>query len=96
MVTVQATHHTYLLALLVCKAQLKFPSAVNDYIGVLCSMYKNQGTLPPDMDKDPTPPWQIASAVLSVTNDKDRNAYVDIFNYVYGYTPYALFAVSTS
>lgn len=84
--------NNYLKVLLVCKAILMIPSKIDDYINMLCTLYRPQGNLPPDMDKDVTPAWMIASAIIAITNDKDRNAYADIFNYVYGYTPYVFFA----
>ena len=80
--------------MLICKAQLKFPSQADDYISVLCALYKPQGPPIPDMDKDTTPPWMIADAVISETNNKDRGCYTDVFFYVFGYSPYIFFTGS--
>jgi hypothetical protein len=81
----------YLKTLLICKAELKLPTNIDEYVSMLCTLYKKEGPIPPDMDKDTTPAWMIADAVLNEPNDNDRAAYTDIFKYVYGYTPLVFF-----
>lgn len=85
---------TYLKMLLVCKATLLMPTRLDNYVNMLCALYKPPGQLPPDMDKDTTPAWVIADAVVAETNDHDRNNYADIFKYVYGYAPTLFFATN--
>lgn len=85
-----ALRRTYLKQVLIFKAEKKIPSNINDYIGLLCSVYKKHPeTL--DLGDDTTPGWLIADAVISETNDKDRIAFTDIFTYVYGYNPQTYF-----
>jgi hypothetical protein len=81
---------TYLKQLLIYRAEKKQTSIINDYIALLCTIYK---TIPeiPYMETDTTPGWLIADAVISETNDKDRLAFTDIFRYLYDYNPQIYF-----
>lgn len=90
------SQNTWLLTLLVSKAILKIPSQIDDYVNMLCTLYKPKGPLPPDVATDTTPPWMIALSIISVTNTTDKNAYIDIFRYVYGYSPYIFFSTTTT
>lgn len=83
----------YMKRLLLFKAETLFVEKTNDYIFMLCNIYKMNysRSLPPEMEKDTTPPWLIADAVIAEPNEKDRNAYSSIFEYVYGYPPSSIF-----
>jgi hypothetical protein len=81
---------TYLKQLLIYKAEQKFPTDVNDYISMLCAIYKKHPEIP-DMNIDVTPGWLIADAVITELNDKDRLAFTDIFRYAYGFHPQIYF-----
>lgn len=79
---------TYLKKLLLYKAQTRFKEKVNDYIVGLYSIYNIANhILPSNMDTDPTPTWQIADTVLSEENEQDKNAFIDIFKYVFEVSP---------
>jgi hypothetical protein len=84
---------TYMKQLLIYRAEQKQTTQVNDYISLLCSVYKKYPEIP-DMDNDNTPGWLIADAVISESNDKDRLAFTDIFIYVYGYNPQTYFSTT--
>jgi hypothetical protein len=81
---------TYLKQLLIYKAQQKLPNEVNDYVSMLCSIYKKHPEVP-DMNIDTTPGWLVADAVITEKKDKDRLAFTDIFIYAYGYHPQIYF-----
>jgi hypothetical protein len=80
----------YLKKLLIYKAERKLVEIVNDYVALLCSLYKSDSQ-PPDMETDTTPGWLIADAVVAEKNDKDRIAFTDIFIFVYGFSPETYF-----
>lgn len=87
-----ARRRAYLKRLLIFQAEQRLLENVNDYISMLCQVYKVRPEEPPNMAVDTTPQWLIADAVVSDTNDKDRLAFTDIFIFTYGNHPSVYFS----
>ena len=86
----------YLKMLLIFRARKRFPSKVNNYIITLCEVYDfHVPERPPFMEDDNTPAWVIADMILCEKNDKDQEAWTDIFKYTYEVLPTSFFPNST-
>jgi hypothetical protein len=86
--TKQERIEIYLKKLLIFRAKRMLVDNVNNYIITLCDMYDgNFINYPPNMEKDTTPEWMIANMILSITSDREKNAFIDIFKYVYDAVP---------
>lgn len=78
----------YLKKLLIVRAKKMLLDKVNNYIMTLCDMYDGNFTdYPPNMDKDTTQEWMIADMILSIKSDREKNAFTDIFKYLYDIAP---------